>query len=125
MIINFMKFNTDDLEFTSEWASTKAGTSLYMAPEVFRRKPYSNKADIWSLGVCGYEMISFELPFTNEADITDGSFSYKNLAGDNHPLVPLVHEMLTRDVTSRPTATQMLENVTQELQEQAGRIWLV
>ena len=96
-----MSFNTDDLEFTSEWASTKAGTSLYMAPEVFRRKPYSNKADIWSLGVCGYEMISFELPFTDELDVRDVNVSYKHLPIDNHPdLVPLVHQMLIRDVAS-------------------------
>ena len=81
-----------------------------MAPEVFRRKPYSNKADVWSLGVCGYEMISFELPFNNEADIIDAKIKYKNLPKDNHPnLVPLVHQMLNRDVATRPTADQQAE----------------
>ena len=46
-------------------------------------------------------MISFELPFTDELDVRDVNVSYKHLPIDNHPdLVPLVHQMLIRDVAS-------------------------
>ena len=68
--------------------------------------------DVWSLGVCGYEMISFKMPFSNESDICNKKIHYKKLPIDNHPnLVPLVHQMLIRDVSSRPSASEMLENL--------------
>ena len=39
-----------------------AGTILYMSPEVRKRKPYSNKSDIWSFGMVIYECLFGELP---------------------------------------------------------------
>ena len=71
-MIQKLSTNNFYLDFTSELASTRAGTTLYRAPEVLRnnsitRKPeYNKKVDVWSLGVCGYEMISFDQPFTDE-----------------------------------------------------------
>ena len=57
-------------------------------------------------------MISFELPFNNEIDVCDVNIDCKNLPEDNHPsLVPLVHQMLIRDVASRPNASPMLEKI--------------
>ena len=117
-------------EFTSEIARSKAGTTLYMAPEVFKRK-YSNKVDVWSLGVCGYEMVSFSLPFANEAEILDLNFNYTNLSASSFPyLVPFVHKMINRDVFKRPSAVQMLEEIEsqqplpqQQHQQQAGTLF--
>lgn len=34
-----------------------------MAPEVIEEKPYSYKADIWSLGCCFMHMVTGEKPF--------------------------------------------------------------
>jgi calcium-dependent protein kinase len=42
--------------------TTVAGTPFYMAPEVLNEN-YSSKADIWSLGVLLYTMVSGYLPF--------------------------------------------------------------
>jgi calcium-dependent protein kinase len=42
--------------------TTVAGTPFYMAPEVLNES-YSAKADIWSLGVLLYTMVSGYLPF--------------------------------------------------------------
>ena len=39
------------------------GTPLNMAPELFRKSPYSIKADIWSLGTCIFEMATGQHPF--------------------------------------------------------------
>ena len=38
------------------------GTLIYMAPEVFQRK-YDEKADIWSIGVLTYILLTGEPPF--------------------------------------------------------------
>ena len=93
-----------------------------MAPEVFKRN-YCNKVDIWSLGVCGYEMISFGLPFANEADICNVKIPYKKLPSDNHPtLVPLVHQMLNRDVRDRPSATKILETISHQKNPNRDRV---
>ena len=51
------------LSRTSHLASTKQGTFLYMAPEIHGGEKYNMMADMWSLGVVVYEIISFKRPF--------------------------------------------------------------
>lgn len=52
----------------SETANTCLGTSIYMAPEVLKNKVYTNKADIWSLGVVYYEMLFGTFPYIGKND---------------------------------------------------------
>jgi len=42
---------------------TKVGTPYFMPPEVIQDKPYDSKADVWSLGVILYELITLKKPF--------------------------------------------------------------
>lgn len=42
---------------------TKCGTPYFMPPEVCQDKPYDAKADVWSLGVIVYELITLKKPF--------------------------------------------------------------
>lgn len=39
------------------------GSPLYAAPEIYRREPYTEKVDIWALGVTMYVLLSGESPF--------------------------------------------------------------
>lgn len=40
------------------------GTPLVMAPEVLYGKKYNHKADVWSLGIVMFEMLTGFSPFT-------------------------------------------------------------
>jgi len=43
------------------------GSPLYMAPEIFRKKSYSPKVDLWSVGVILYEAVFGSAPFSSQS----------------------------------------------------------
>lgn len=43
--------------------NTFCGTPLYISPELLKHQSYSNKVDIWSIGVLGYELLFGRVPF--------------------------------------------------------------
>jgi serine/threonine protein kinase len=55
-----------ELASTNAKLNTQAGTPYFMAPEVLQGIPYDSKADMWSLGVIAYELITLEKPFEAE-----------------------------------------------------------
>ena len=49
-------------------SSVNLGTPLYMAPEALSHSIYSEKSDIWSLGITLYEMLTGTTPFKGKSE---------------------------------------------------------
>lgn len=96
-----------------EFARTQIGTPLYIAPEVWRKRPYDQKCDMWSLGVLLYEMMTFTHPFTgrNNADLAhrvcDGKFLLPK-GKYSSDLVMIVRRLLQVNPVLRPSCRELL-----------------
>jgi len=64
-------------------ARTQVGTPYYVAPEVWRNRPYNAKCDMWSLGCLLYELCTFRPPF--EAESMEG-LARKIMRGKFEPI---------------------------------------
>lgn len=89
-------------------ASTFKGTFLYMAPELFGNKPsFTQKADVWSLGVVLYEMCELKVPFESIADILSSAPEFSGFYSSE--LVILIKACLSKDPNKRPSVFKILE----------------
>lgn len=99
-----------------EKVTDRVGSVYYVAPEVLAGS-YDARADIWSLGVILYMMLSGLPPFNGSQpelilrEITVGQVSFgasiwKSVS--NHPR-GLIMQLLRRDPGERPTAAKALE----------------
>ena len=92
-------------------AATSAGTGYYMAPEIMDRNFYTNKVDIWSLGVCLYRMLFKDFPFKPKdetrvalrAKIKENSVDFYNYGGRkiSPKMQNLISSMLIEDPEKR------------------------
>ena len=69
LIKSEMQIKIADLGFSRElsqedMSDTICGTPLIMAPEVLNGVRYNHKADVWSLGILFFELITGFTPFT-------------------------------------------------------------
>lgn len=119
-------------------ASTMVGTPHYTAPEIFEGEPYGKKADIYSFGVCVYELMHGKPPHAEVQNIAalairvlrlneegggggggsedgasgGGESSASELPMDSQRFSPelraLVSACLSRSPTARPSADEIL-----------------
>lgn len=87
---------------------TKCGTPYFTAPEVSSGQKYTNKVDIWSLGVVIFVCLN---GFSSEVKPADSiEFKSSKWNGISDEAKSLVKSILTKNVDSRPTIDQVLEH---------------
>lgn len=101
-----------------QFLKERYGTSYYIAPEVIK-KHYTEKCDIWSLGVILYILLCGYPPFNGSDDsqilqcVEQGSYDFDE--EDWAHITPegknLVQLMLTFDYNKRPSADECLKHV--------------
>ncbi|KAI8870904.1 kinase-like protein, partial [Ramicandelaber brevisporus] len=79
----------------AQMAETLCGSPLYMSPEVLRYEKYTNRVDLWSLGVVLYEMAVGKPPFRannhiellQKIDKTNDHILFPTKDGNTHGIV--------------------------------------
>ena len=83
------------------------------APEIYEKKNFSTKTDVWYLGVTFFELMIFNFPFKgkNDEEIMDSileeerneyNFHYSNDFKD------LINKMISKEPEKRPSPTEIL-----------------
>ncbi|EER06808.1 protein kinase NPK2, putative [Perkinsus marinus ATCC 50983] len=106
-----------DLSSTYGICSTFVGTALYMSPERAAGEEYTYSADIWSLGVVAFELLTGTNPFSISRGFID---LYDSLCHRPEPRLNksrftsgacgFVTHTLARDPLQRPSASELLRN---------------
>ena len=99
-------------------AKSVIGTPLYMAPEVYDSAWYDYKADIWSLGITFFQLITFNDPFKGNSPVG----LYKNIIEDkknmsinannnyySQELIDIVKKMMTKNPKERPSIDEIFQ----------------
>lgn len=100
---------------TNELAKTQIGTPLYIAPEVWEKKPYNDKCDVWALGVLVYEMMTLEYPFRGRKvrdlaeQVCQGAYAVPFGTYSTH-LHNVLHRLLKTNPEQRPSISELMES---------------
>lgn len=101
--------------------TVKRGTPVYMAPEVVLQS-YTEKADVWSAGVLGFQLLHGQLPFFEDTrfltlrevwkGVLEGEvdFSDAKWAGLSADARDFVRALLARNPDARPSAREALQH---------------
>mmetsp|Transcript_92116 Transcript_92116/g.265800 ORF Transcript_92116/g.265800 Transcript_92116/m.265800 type:complete len:884 (+) Transcript_92116:205-2856(+) len=117
---------------TQPMAETMVGTPLYCAPEIFEGEPYDEKADIYSFGVCVYELMHGRPPWADVQSVAglvrhvlalDGDLSEHEVHMDrrfSEDLRQIVLDCMSRNATNRPTAVALSSRFPEEYRRAIG-----
>lgn len=94
---------------------TQIGTPFYLSPEIWLRKKYSQKCDIFSLGCLIYELAKLEHPY----EARSSSELERKVINNPIPHIPsdysdelnfIIRKCLTKNPNKRPSATQLFDH---------------
>jgi calcium/calmodulin-dependent protein kinase I len=101
--------------FAPKSLKKQCGTPYFVAPEILLREPYDQQADMWSVGVIIYCILSGQLPFTGRRHldlfkaIIAGEFDFDGGWGDvSDDAKDLICKLLVTDPSKRYTAEDAL-----------------
>lgn len=106
-------------EFNPEDGMSKIlGTPFYMAPEVFNRKRYSEKCDMWAIGVIIFILVTGQPPFSGRNDkeiveqIKEGRYKKKVLhnLGVSKQVINLIEKILVKEPENRLSAQEAIKH---------------
>lgn len=108
-------------------ANSLVGTPYYIAPEVWKQERYGKRADLFSIGVMWFEMLTLERPFRGDSipavktAILSGNTPLFPPQLKFHPdTVSLITHLLSSDPQQRPT---IMEVFMKPLMEHSLRIF--
>ena len=114
------KYNTHHRLGSLKKLSSFVGTKYYVAPEVLNHS-YTHAADLWSIGVLAYALLSAQAPFVGRDDqeIYD-KITHCDSTGVEFPspdwdhvtaeAKDFIRSLLVKDAATRPTACELLEH---------------
>ncbi|KAI0458446.1 hypothetical protein F5B21DRAFT_459702 [Xylaria acuta] len=110
-----LKFTDFGMASESEDLKTFVGTPRYLAPELKQENHYTNKVDIWSLGIIALEFFYQlpEYPDCGRKRRTRWLINVKNHLASQHPQELtwwFIHSLLEYDPHRRPCAKKCLEH---------------
>ena len=108
-----MLFSNEDLKVKK----SIRGTILFLPPEAIVFQDYTEKADIWALGVTFYYLMHFTYPYNGKNPFYIScsiSLGHRTKSIDNHiysqDFINLIEKMLTRKENNRPSAENILNS---------------
>lgn len=103
------------IEAQENFLMSKAGTRMYMAPEIMAGKSYNFKADVYSFGVIFWQLLSIATPKPLDSEEYP-LFDFKMCACWPSVTQELVGSLLELDPTHRPSITDAHKELTQQLE---------
>ena len=99
-----------------KYTQTRVSMLQYSAPEIINKQKYTNKTDIWSLGITFYQLITLNYPFEGKTDeeiennIKDGRIKERPKDCPIDPqFIEIIYEMLSVKDDERPSAEEILD----------------
>ena len=114
---NILVFNKNTIKLTdfgfaryfdkTTLVETLCGSPLYMSPEIIKYKKYSHKADLWSIGVIFYELLTGRPPYNAKTHyelakkIENNPIYLPKILPLSSECTDLIHKLLQKDSNKR------------------------